>query len=75
MPLVWEKSGHLLIGARKWIPRERIEDPVTSLVMGLPLDLEFRAKGQLAMDICADCLVSFPRLLLRAPSTQTDSVS
>ena len=23
--------------------------------MGLPLDLEFRTKGQLAMDICADC--------------------
>jgi hypothetical protein len=40
---------------------------VTSLVMGLPLDLEFRTKGQLAMDICADRLVSFPRLLLRAP--------
>ena len=28
---------------------------MTSLVMGLPLDLEFRTKGQLAMDICADC--------------------
>ena len=25
-----------------------------SLVMGLPLDLEFRTKGQLAIDICAD---------------------
>ena len=36
-------------------PREQIDDPVTSLVMGLPLDLEFRTKGQLAMDICADC--------------------
>ena len=28
---------------------------MTSLVMGLPLDLEFRTKGQLAMDICAEC--------------------
>jgi hypothetical protein len=37
------------------IPREHIENPVTSLVMGLPLDLQFRTKGQLAMDICADC--------------------
>src|SRR5271169_749960 len=52
---VREKTGHALIGARQWIPREHIEDPVTSLVMGLPLDLEFRTKGQLAMDICADC--------------------
>jgi SRSO17 transposase len=52
---VREKTGHALAGARQWIPREQIEDPVTSLVMGLPLDLEFRTKGQLAMDICADC--------------------
>ena len=50
-----EKTGHALAGARQWIPREQIEDPVTSLVMGLPLDLEFRTKGELAMDICADC--------------------
>ena len=54
--LVREKTGHALIGARQWIPREHIEDPVTSLVMGLPLDLEFRTKGQLAIDICADCV-------------------
>jgi hypothetical protein len=36
------------------IPQEHVEDPVRSLVMGLPLDLEFRTKGQLAIDICAD---------------------
>jgi SRSO17 transposase len=52
---VREKTGHALAGARQWIPREHIEDPVTSLVTGLPLDLEFRTKGQLAIDICADC--------------------
>ena len=55
LALVREKTGHALIGARQWIPREHIEDPVRSLVMGLPLDLEFRTKGQLAIDICADC--------------------
>ncbi len=48
------RTGHALIGARQWIPQEHIEDPVKSLVMGLPLDLEFRTKGQLAIDICAD---------------------
>ena len=48
------RAGHALIGARQWIPQEHIEDPVKSLVMGLPLDLEFRTKGQLAIDICAD---------------------
>jgi hypothetical protein len=49
-----ERTGHALIGARQWIPREQIEDPVTSLVTGLPLDLAFRTKGELAIDICAE---------------------
>ena len=48
---VREKTGHALIGARQWIPREHLADPVKSLLMGLPLDLEFRTKGQLAIDI------------------------
>jgi SRSO17 transposase len=52
---VREKAGHALAGARQWIPAEHLEDPVKSLVMGLPLDLEFRTKGQLAIGICADC--------------------
>jgi SRSO17 transposase len=52
--LVREKTGHALIGARQWIPREHVKDPVTSLVTGLPLDLEFRTKGQLAIDISTD---------------------
>ena len=51
---VREKTGHALAGARQWIPAEQIEDPVKSLVMGLPLDLQFRTKGQLATDICSD---------------------
>jgi len=51
---VRDKTGHALIGARQWIPREHIEDPAKSLLMGLPLDLGFRTKGQLAIDICAD---------------------
>jgi len=51
---VRDKAGHALIGARQWIPREQIADPVKSLVMGLPLDLVFRTKGQLAIDICTD---------------------
>jgi hypothetical protein len=48
---VREGTGHALIGARQWISREQIEDPVKSLRMGLPLDLEFRTKGQLAIDL------------------------
>jgi SRSO17 transposase len=51
---VREETGHALIGARQWIPREHVADPARSLVMGLPPDLEFATKGQLAMDIFAD---------------------
>jgi len=51
---VRERTGHALIGARQWIPAEHITDPVTSAGMGLPPELEFRTKGQLAIDICAD---------------------
>ena len=53
---VREHAGHALIGGRQWIPRAHIEDPVKSLVMGLPPDLEFRTKGQLAIDIAAGAL-------------------
>ncbi|MGI5157512.1 IS701 family transposase [Microbispora sp. CA-102843] len=49
-----DRIGHALAGTRQWIPHEHIADPVTSLVMGLPLDLEFRTKGQLAIDLCTD---------------------
>ena len=67
---VREGTGHALAGARQWIPREHIEDPVTSLIMGLPLALEFRTKGQLATDICADCYADGPRHGLPAAADQ-----
>ena len=51
---VRERTGHALAGARQWIPAEHVDDPVKSLVMGLPLDLVFRTKGQLAIDIAAE---------------------
>jgi SRSO17 transposase len=51
---VREGSGHALIGARQWVPREQIADPVRSLVMGLPAGLAFRTKGQLAIDLSTD---------------------
>jgi SRSO17 transposase len=50
---VREKTGHALAGARQWIPAEDIKDPVKSLVTGLPLDLQFRTKGELAAGILA----------------------
>ena len=51
---VRQGTGHALIGARQWIPREQAADPVTSLVTGLPDGLRFRTKGQLAITILAD---------------------
>ena len=51
---VRERAGHALIGARQWIPREQIGDPARSRVMGLPADLMFRTKGQLAIDLATD---------------------
>ena len=51
---VRQGTGHALIGARQWIPREQVTDPVTSRATGLPPGLRFRTKGQLAIDICAE---------------------
>src|SRR5260370_1137162 len=51
---VREKPGHALIGAREWIPAGHLRDPAASAVMGLPADLVFRTKGQLAIGLCAD---------------------
>jgi SRSO17 transposase len=47
-----ERVGHALIGARQWIPAEQIDDADTATAMGLPADLRFRTKGQLAIDLC-----------------------
>jgi SRSO17 transposase len=49
-----EGTGQVLAGFRQWIPEEHIKDPVKSLVTALPLDLEFRTKGELAIEICKD---------------------
>jgi SRSO17 transposase len=49
-----EGTGHALIGARQWILREQVTDPARSLATGLPEDLVFRTKGQLAIDVLAE---------------------
>src|ERR1035437_647805 len=46
-----EGTGQILAGFRQWIPEEHIKDPVKSLVTALPLDLEFKTKGELAIGI------------------------
>ena len=52
--LVREDTGHALVGFRQWIPEEHVKDPVRSLRAGLPLDLRFRTKGELAAEICQE---------------------
>jgi SRSO17 transposase len=51
---VREKTGHVLAGFRQWIPEEQVKDVRASLAMALPLDLEFRTKGQLGIEILKD---------------------
>jgi SRSO17 transposase len=59
---VREQAGHALIGARQWIPAEHLGDPVKSQDMGLPADLAFRTKGQLAIDILTETFADGIRL-------------
>jgi SRSO17 transposase len=47
-------SGHALIASRQPIPAEQVADPVAAMTMALPLDLAFRTKGELAIDLLAD---------------------
>jgi SRSO17 transposase len=51
---VRENTGHALIAARQWIPREHAGDPAKQEIMGLPGDLVFRTKGQLAIDLLTE---------------------
>jgi SRSO17 transposase len=59
---VREQAGHALIGARQWIPAEHLSDRVQSQGMGLPPDLVFRTKGQLAIDIFTETFADGIRL-------------
>jgi SRSO17 transposase len=55
-------TGHALIGSRQWIPAEQISDPVKTITTGLPLELTFATKGELAIDLLADAYADGARL-------------
>ena len=57
-----EGTGHALIAARQWIPREHLGDPVKRQIMRLPPNLVFRTKGQLAIDLIGEVLAEGIRL-------------
>jgi SRSO17 transposase len=46
-----EGTGHAIINARQWIPSEHIEDEKTAEQAGLPEDIVFKTKGQLAAEM------------------------
>ncbi|MGP3954405.1 IS701 family transposase [Nonomuraea sp. 3N208] len=55
-------AGHTLIGSRQWIPAEQISDPVKAITTGLPLELTFATKGELAIDLLTDAYADGVRL-------------
>jgi SRSO17 transposase len=59
---VRENTGHALVAARQWIPSEHMEDQARSLAMGLPPDVVFRTKGQLAIDLLTEVFADGLRL-------------
>jgi SRSO17 transposase len=46
-----EGTGHSIVNARQWIPEEDFDDETKRERAGLPPDLVFRTKGQLAADM------------------------
>ncbi|MFG6202263.1 IS701 family transposase [Nonomuraea sp. JJY05] len=55
-------TGHALIGARQWIPAEQICDPVKAITTGLPTNLAFATKGELAIGLLRDAYADGVRL-------------
>jgi SRSO17 transposase len=49
-------GGHALIGARIYIPAEHLDDQTRRGAMGIPAEVVFRTKPQLAIDITADAI-------------------
>jgi SRSO17 transposase len=50
------RAGHALIGARLYLPAEQLDDPDRRTALGIPTDVVFRTKPQLAIDIITDAL-------------------
>jgi SRSO17 transposase len=55
-------TGHALIAAKQWIPAEQISDSITAITTGLPLNLAFATKGELAIDLLKDAYADGVRL-------------
>lgn len=49
-------GGHALVGARIYVPEEQLADTGGRAALGIPADVEFTTKPQLAADILADMI-------------------
>jgi SRSO17 transposase len=49
-------GGHALVGARIYLPEEQLADPGRRAALGIPADVEFTTKPQLAQDILTDMI-------------------
>jgi SRSO17 transposase len=49
-------AGHALVGARIYVPAGQLDDPDRRAQLGIPDNVEFRTKPQLARDILADAI-------------------
>jgi len=47
-------GGHALVGARIWLPAEQLDDPGRRAALGVPDEVVFQTKPQLAQDILAE---------------------
>ena len=50
------RRGHALVGARLYLPAEQLDDPDRRAALGIPADVVFRTKPQLAIDIITDAI-------------------
>jgi SRSO17 transposase len=50
-------GGHALVGARVWVPEDQLIDTDRRAALGIPADVTFKTKPQLAKDILADMIV------------------
>jgi SRSO17 transposase len=49
-------GGHALVAARIYVPEEQLADTEHRVALGIPAEVEFKTKSQLARDIIADMI-------------------
>ncbi len=50
-------GGHALVGARIWVPDDQLTDADCRIALGIPAEVVFKTKPQLAQDILVEMIV------------------